>query len=244
MSILFYAVYNTQQKQIEEYKKNSLIDNQQEIQDIHLKVTELSDLLQNNRDSFEKEQNLLNNKINSIDVAINSKSKRWAKIKKVRLITKNFINNKKYKKYMNIVDLTRYATAVVDFSAEYDVEIPLILAVTTQESAFNPKAVSHAGAQGLMQLMPGTARECAGDIGKRYTNIYHIGTNVQFGTFYLRKMLTKFDENIDLAIRAYNAGPNYVAKVLAKEYRNYPEETKDYAIRVLGYLEDYRAHFK
>ena len=149
----------------------------------------------------------------------------------------------RYPNKMNIVALTRYASAVVDSSNEYDVPIPLILAVTRQESAFNPTAVSHAGAQGLMQLMPGTARECAGDIGKRYSNIFHVGTNVQFGTFYLRKMLTRFNEDTELAVKAYNAGPNYVSKILAKIYRNYPAETIDYSKKVLQYLEEYKASY-
>ncbi|MAG39584.1 hypothetical protein CMI41_01270 [Candidatus Pacearchaeota archaeon] len=243
LSIMFYILHITQRKEIEDYKIANLSNHQEEIQDIHLRVTELADIIESNQKKTVSKNLSLNNKINSIDVALNSKSKRWTKIKQTRFIIKNFIIKKRYRKYMNIVDLTRYASAVVDFSAEYDVEIPLILAVTTQESAFNPKAISHAGAQGLMQLMPGTARECSSDIGKRYTNIYHIGTNVQFGTFYLRKMLTRFNDDIELAIKAYNAGPNYVAKVLAKEYRNYPEETKDYSIKVLKYLEEYRVQF-
>jgi soluble lytic murein transglycosylase-like protein len=142
---------------------------------------------------------------------------------------------------MNIIDLTKYAGAVVDYSSEYDISIPLILAVTRQESAFNPRAVSHAGAQGLMQLMPQTAKECMEDIGKRFYNIFDIRTNVQLGTFYLRKMLTKFNEDIELAVKAYNAGPNYVLKVLAEEYESYPQETVGYSQKVLKYLEEYKA---
>lgn len=180
-------------------------------------------------------------KINSIDAAISSKTKRWEKIKKLRKIVKNTITNQNYKTNMNIIDLTKYAGAVVDYSSEYDIPIPLILAVTRQESAFNPKAISHAGAQGLMQLMPETAKECAGDIGKRFYNVFSIRTNVQLGTFYLRKMLTKFKDDVELSIKAYNAGPNYVLKVLAEEYKTYPQETVGYSKKVLKYLEEYQA---
>lgn len=181
--------------------------------------------------------------VKSINAATNPKSKRWVNIMKVRNIAKNTITKVGYPIKMNIVTLTRYASAVVDASNEYDVPIPLILAVTRQESAFNPKAVSHAGAQGLMQLMPGTAKECAGDIGRGYTNVFHVGTNVQLGTFYLRKMLTRFNDDIELAVKAYNAGPNYVSKVLAKQYRTYPAETINYSKKVLQYLEEYRASY-
>ena len=224
------------------YDSNVSIQDEQ-IQDVHLKVSELASKLKEAELSLSQRDKELNAKVESIDAAINSKSKRWVQIKKVRSIVKNTITSSRYPNHMNIVALTRYASAVVDYSSEYDVPIPLILAVTRQESAFNPQAVSHAGAQGLMQLMPGTARECAGDIGKRYSNIFHIGTNVQFGTFYLRKMLTRFNEDTELAIKAYNAGPNYVSKILAKIYRNYPEETIDYSKRVLGYLEEYQASY-
>ena len=144
---------------------------------------------------------------------------------------------------MNILGLTRYAGAVVDYSSEYDIPIPLILAVTRQESAFNPRAVSHAGAQGLMQLMPKTAKECVEDIGKRFYNIYDIRTNVQLGTFYLRKMLTKFKDDVELAVKAYNAGPTYVTKVLANEYSSYPKETIDYSEKVIKYFNEYQLHY-
>ena len=53
-------------------------------------------------------------------------------------------------------------------------------------------------------------------------------------------MLTKFDEKIELAVKAYNAGPNYVLKVLANEYSSYPEETIGYSKNVLIYFEEYK----
>ncbi len=223
--------------------KDDVADQDEQIQDVHTRMAELSAILEETKQLSAQKNKELYMKINSIDAAINSKSKRWVQIKRVRTIVKETITKSRYSAKMNIVALTRYASAVVDFSNEYDVPIPLILAVTRQESAFNPKAVSHAGAQGLMQLMPGTARECAGDIGKRYSNIFHVGTNVQFGTFYLRKMLTRFNEDTELAVKAYNAGPNYVSKILAKIYRNYPAETIDYSKKVLQYLEEYQASY-
>ena len=94
-----------------------------------------------------------------------------------------------------------------------------------------------------MQLMPLTAKECSSDIGKRLSNIYDIGTNVELGTFYLRKMLTRFNNNTELAVKAYNAGPNYVSKIIAKEYRRYPAETIDYSKKVLQYLEEYKSQY-
>ena len=202
--------------------------------------TNLKNLKKQNSEFFDS----INLKVKTIDAAINSKTKRWEEIKKTRKIVLNTISKNNYQTFMNIVDLTRYSGAVVDYASKYNVSIPLILAVTRQESAFNPKAVSHAGAKGLMQLMPATAKECSLDIGKRTIAIFDIRTNVQLGTFYLRRMLTKFDENMEIAIKAYNAGPTYVSKVLANEYSSYPEETVDYSEKVLKYFKEYNLNYK
>lgn len=219
----------------EDYKKN-IIEQNQKIGDFDTKLAEVSE-------ESKISDEALKARIKAIDSALNGGGKRWIKIKKVRSIVKKQIAKSSYKKWMNIVELTRYSGAVVDASDEYDVPVPLILAVTRQESAFNPKAVSHAGAKGLMQLMPRTAKECAEGIGRKHVGIFEIETNVRLGTFYLRKMLTRFDEDTELAIKAYNAGPTYVSRVLAKEYKTYPAETIDYSERVLRYLEQYKASY-
>ena len=108
----------------------------------------------------------------------------------------------------------------------------LLHAVITAESAYDPDAISSAGAVGLMQLMPGTA--------KRYgvRNRRDPLSNVQGGTRYLRDLLTMFDNNIVLALAAYNAGENAVIK---HGHRIPPyEETQTYVRRVLKYYNDYK----
>jgi len=238
--LFFYQKQLTQMTLINDSYKADVANQDKQIGKVNTKLVELSTKLKEAKISNEQ----LNAKINSMDVAMNSRSKRWIKVKRVRAIAKKTMTRLgKYSNRMNIIALTRYAGAVVDSSNEYDVPIPLILAVTRQESAFNPKAVSHAGAKGLMQLMPRTAQECADDIGRRYTNIFDVGTNVRLGTYYLRKMLTRFDEDTELAIKAYNAGPNYVSKVLANIYSAYPDETINYSKKVLEYLEEYQASY-
>lgn len=174
-----------------------------------------------------------------LEEAVSPADKRWAKVKKVRDAVITTIRQEGLPRHFDINGLTTYAGAVVDYSEQYDVPPALILAITTQESAFNPRALSRAGAQGLMQLMPATARECANDVNKPFYNIIKVQDNVQFGTWYLAKMLNIFNGDVELAIRAYNAGPVYVKRVLAGELANYPKETVDYHVKVMRYREKY-----
>lgn len=108
----------------------------------------------------------------------------------------------------------------------------LLHAVITAESAYDPEAVSKAGAVGLMQLMPGTAQRYG--VRNRRDPI----ANVRGGTRYLRDLLNMFDNNLILALAAYNAGENAVIN----HGRKIPpyKETQTYVRRVLKYYNDYK----
>jgi soluble lytic murein transglycosylase len=87
--------------------------------------------------------------------------------------------------------------------------------ISRQESSFNPYAVSHAGARGMMQLMPATAREQAGKMGVGYDSYRLIsdpGYNVMIGSAYFQRMLNMWDGNVPLAVASYNAGYGNVRK--------------------------------
>jgi len=107
----------------------------------------------------------------------------------------------------------------------HDVDPGLIEAMIEAESAWNPRAVSRTGAQGLMQIMPATARDLS--LARPFDPI----ENVRAGTAYLRQMLDRFGGRFDLALAAYNAGPSTVVA-----YGGVPpyRETVTYVRRVLG----------
>lgn len=89
----------------------------------------------------------------------------------------------------------------------------MIHAISRQESQFAQNAISHAGARGLMQLMPGTAREEAGKAGMTYTEsalITDAGYNVQLGSNHIQRLLARYNGSYPLAVAAYNAGPGRV----------------------------------
>jgi soluble lytic murein transglycosylase-like protein len=100
----------------------------------------------------------------------------------------------------------RIDTLIRQYGAQYGVDPYLIYCLMSQESSFITSATSHKGAQGLMQLMPGTAA--------RYgvTNPYDVGQNIKGGTRYLKDLLKMFNGRVDLALAGYNAGEGAVMK--------------------------------
>jgi len=109
-------------------------------------------------------------------------------------------------------------------AAKYALDPNLVAAVIWAESSGDPKAVSTKGASGLMQLMPGTAR----DMG--VSDVLDPSQNVDGGSRYLRQMLDRHDGELSLALAAYNAGPEAVRK-----YGGIPpfKETQNYVAKVM-----------
>jgi soluble lytic murein transglycosylase len=109
---------------------------------------------------------------------------------------------------------------VTSISGELGVPPYLTLSVIRQESRFDPDALSYAGAMGLMQLMPATARQVAGELGEPYDReaLFDGAVNMRYGVTYLSKLLKKFDGNIPLAVASYNGGPHNVGTWLKQKW--------------------------
>lgn len=119
----------------------------------------------------------------------------------------------------------RVDTLIRQYGAQYGVDPYLIYCLMSQESSFITSATSHKGAQGLMQLMPGTAA--------RYgvTNPYDVAQNIKGGTRYLKDLLKMFNGRVDLALAGYNAGEGAVMKY-GNKIPPY-EETRNYVRLIL-----------
>ncbi len=135
------------------------------------------------------------------------------------------------RKYRKQADIRDYDYFIREAAQRYELDPHLVKAVVEAESNFDSYAVSHRGARGLMQLMPSTA----GDM--QVKNSFNARQNIEGGCRYLRRMLDMFDNNLHLALAAYNAGPSNV-----KKYKSIPPfaETKNYVRSVLRKYQRYK----
>lgn len=127
----------------------------------------------------------------------------------------------------------RAGFVTVPVSADNLANWTMIHAIARQESQFDRKIVSRAGARGMMQLMPGTARETAGFIGIGYapSSLDDPAYNIQLGSWYFGRLMDRYRGSYPLAVAAYNAGPGNVNKWLAAN--GDPRVTGD----ILGWIE-------
>lgn len=133
----------------------------------------------------------------------------------------------------NISKDERIDNAIDLASKKYGVDKNLIKAIIKQESNFNPNAVSSAGAMGLMQLMPANLKEDG------VTDPFNIEQNIDGGTKQLKGYLRRYNNNVEMALMAYNAGPGTVQKRGVKSVADLykmPAETRNYVVKIMNNL--------
>ncbi|MDB4989075.1 MAG: Soluble lytic murein transglycosylase precursor [Myxococcaceae bacterium] len=147
-----------------------------------------------------------------------------------------------------------YAGEVARAARIYGLDPDLLFAVMRVESVYQRRIISHAGAIGLMQIMPRTGRLIADKLGHRSmtaTDLLDPRTNIEFSAWYFSSLLTRMDGRLPLAIASYNGGPHNVRAWIRHYGTHVPldafleripfTETKRYVRRVLGYYNSYKA---
>jgi len=144
----------------------------------------------------------------------------------------NLEADKKYRLTARAENINEFERIIEQASKAFGIEPSFVKAVIKAESDFDHKAVSQKGAQGLMQIMPDTAKVL------KVENPFDPGENIFGGTRYLSRLLTRYKNDKVLTLAAYNAGPEKV-----KSYKGVPPfpETKAYIARVMAYYKTYDA---
>ncbi len=133
---------------------------------------------------------------------------------------------------IDVVFPVKYADEIKKYCDEYDVERSTVFSVIWTESKFRPAAVSGAGARGLMQLMPSTAKWLSEEIGCEYDEdkLFEPDYNIRLGVYYISYLQKKFSG--DYVFAAYNAGEGNVEKWLGYDGKIAFSETRDYIKKV------------
>ena len=120
---------------------------------------------------------------------------------------------------------SKYDALITNIAMDYGLDPAFVKAVVHVESSFNPNAVSKAGAKGLMQLMPATAK-----IYNAHDKLFDPSSNIVAGVKHLKELMSRYSNNMTLSLAAYNAGETAV-----KKYRGVPpyEETQNYVKKVI-----------
>lgn len=162
---------------------------------------------------------------NSTNMNIDTSSALQSVTSKLQQYTTDYTGKEAFENFLTGAE--QYQAEISKAAQTYNIPEKLIAAVMKQESNFNSTAVSSAGASGLMQLMPSTAKFLG------VSDRLDPEQNIMGGAKYLRQMLNQFDNDISTALAAYNAGPGNV-----KKYNGIPpfKETQNYVKNVLNYF--------
>lgn len=161
-----------------------------------------------------------------------------------------------YKWIGKILYPINYKEHIFNYSQQYNIDPYLVAAIIRVESKFNKDALSHKGAKGLMQIAPVTGRWVAGELGiEDYEEslLFNPEINIKIGCWYLNRLNSQFNNNLELVLAAYNGGSGNVVKWLSnkkysddgKSLKNIPfKETELYLKKVLKSYDIYMKLYK
>ncbi|MDO5724891.1 MAG: lytic transglycosylase domain-containing protein [Tissierellia bacterium] len=140
---------------------------------------------------------------------------------------------------INIKYPKTYSDIVLKYAQEYNIDKNIIYSIIDKESKFHKAAVSDKGAIGLMQIMPDTAEELANELDLLNYDLTNPDDNIRIGSYYIKKLINKYDGNLIISLAAYNAGMGNVANWIT-DLENFEDiesipvnETKAYVKDVL-----------
>lgn len=211
-------------------KKITEVENSFETSDIRIGELELKD-------------SELEGKITILDGSANIEFRRKSRIGKVKTLVISILAEERLPASDQLSDLeiAEIATSLVDSCDKYNVPVYLMLGLIRQESAFNPLAQSEKDAKGLAQVIDTTAEDISELLGFTGYNPHKISHSIRFGTYYLSRMLKKFNYDNQKALWAYNAGPTAVSRFINGGIKSLPAETIDYEIKVQTFAAKYKA---
>lgn len=188
------------------------------------------------RKKQDKKINELESKIGILSIAANQDDLLKERIEKVKQVLQEELNKLPTK--LDVKERAQVAYNLIKYCDEYEVPAHVFLGLIRQESAFNPRAESWQGAQGLSQILPSTSDDIKQWIGTSRYNPFSISHSIRFGTRYFSRLLDIFNGDIEKSTMAYHAGPNAVlAHIKAKECIEHPEEDKKLSCPNLDQLE-------
>lgn len=182
-------------------------------------ILSLVKILVNVSDQNEKNRELLTKKFElQIEDMIMENNELFARLLKYEqediVYAKNWIMNNSSN--VDVKTIQTIATAICEYSEEYDLDFKLVLALIWQESRFRVNAMSHKEARGLMQIIPNTQKIIAKWLEVETWDINDIETNIKFGCAYLARLKVIYKNNLPLMLASYNGGP-----VQANKYRKF-----------------------
>lgn len=137
--------------------------------------------------------------------------------------------------WADLVYPLRYEAEISQAATEFNLPPPLIAGVIYTESHFNPNALSPVGARGLMQIMPATGAGIAASLGESdysHDKLYDPKINIRYGSYYLRSLLDRYSNDLDVVLVAYNGGSSVANRYQLSRATTIPLETSGFIGKV------------